>query len=232
MTMPAVPSLFRRLQLISGLACGFFLLLHGLTVAALIVDPGAFDQALFVLRQLYRPTELAEALLVWTPLTLHLLATLAVAFERRQAREVPTASVRWLRRSGTLLLVLLGAHVLVARILPALDGYSASAAYVAFAVENWGWVLPYYLLLAVSGAFHAGMGAAVALGEQGVLRAGLRSQAIAGLTWSVILGLALLVGVGRVALDAPNMDPSFYSSYQRLYDRYLPFLHARNPRVR
>ncbi len=228
----AEPSVFRRLQVWSGLACGLFLLLHVLTVAALVVAPDAFDQALYAMRRLYRPSELVEALLVWTPLALHLLASWAVAAERRRAREVAIPSVRWLRLSGTVLLVLLGVHVLIARILPALDGYSASASYLAFAVENWWWVVPFYLLLAAAGAFHAGMGAAVALGELGWLRAGARARTVAGLTWSVILGLALLAGIGRVALDAPNMDPSYYSSYQRLYERYLPFLHARNPRVR
>lgn len=229
----SAPSLFRRLQIWSGLAAGFFLLLHVLTVAALVVDPRAFDQALFTFRELYRPSELVEALLVWTPLTLHLLSSLAVAVERRRANERPSALLRGVRTSGTLLLLLLGAHVLVARILPAMEGYAASASYLAFAVENWPWVvIPYYLALALAGAFHAGLGAALAVGELGLLRSGERAQTIAGLTWSVLLSLALLSGVGRVALDAPNMDPSFYSSYHRLYERYLPFLHARNPRVR
>lgn len=230
--IPAEPSVFRRLQLWSGLACGIFLVLHVLTVAALVVDPDAFDQALFAMRRIYRPSELVEALLVWTPLTLHLLASLAVAVERRQAREVSSPSVRWLRLSGMVLLLLLGVHVLVARVLPAMEGYSASASYLAFAIENWWWVVPYYLVLVVSGAFHAGMGTALALGELGVFRGGERTRTVAGLTWSVILGLALMAGLGRVVIDAPNMDPSFYASYQRLYERYLPFLHARNPRVR
>lgn len=221
------PTLFRRLQLASGLACGLFLLLHALNVAALVVDPGAFDQALFHLRQVYRPGELVEALLVATPLALHLLASLAVAFERRR---VP-ASRRALAWSGTLLLVLLSGHVLVQRILPALEGYSASASYLAYAVESWPRaVVPYYLALALTGAFHAGTGAAVALGELGWL-GGERARA-AGLAWSCMLALAFVAGFGRVALDAANMDPTYYASYQRLYARYLPFLHAGNPRVR
>lgn len=229
----AAPSLFRRLQLYSGLATGLFLLLHVLNVAALVVDPGAFDQALFVLRQLYRPSELVEALLVWTPLSLHLLSSLAIAVEARRSGARSPSSMRLVRLSGTLLLALLGFHVLVMRILPALEGYSASASYLAFAVENWPWaVIPYYLLLAGAGAFHAGMGAAVALGELGVLGAGDRPRLAAGATWSVLLATALLLGTARVVLEAPNMDPSFYASYQRLYARHLPFLHARNPRVR
>lgn len=228
MTM-AAPSLFRKLQLGSGLATLLFLFLHALNVAALVVDPGAFDQALFALRQLYRPTELVEALLIATPLTLHLLASLAVALEGRPLQE----GRRWLRLSGTLLLLLLGGHVLVARILPSLEGYSASASYLAFAVESWPWVvLLYYLALALAGAFHAGMGAALALSELGWWRASDERRAIAGRAWSLMLALAFVAGLGRVALDAPNMDPSYYASYQRLYERYLPFLHARNPRVR
>lgn len=238
MTMTATPgvsepSIFRRLQQWSGLACGLFLLLHVLTVASLVVDPGAFEAALFKLRELYRPSDLVESLVVWTPLTLHLLASWGVAHERRKDRAIPDLTVRLVRWSGTLLLVLLGVHVLIDRILPGMEGYSATASYVAFAVESWPWwVLPYYLLLVLAGACHAGMGAALALGELGVLVGARRSQRIAGLTWSVILGLALLLGFGRVALDAPNMDPSYYASYQRLYERYLPFLHPQNPRVR
>lgn len=224
-------STLRRLQLFSGLASGFFLLLHGLNVAALVVDPAAFDQALFTFRQLYRPGEFGEALLVWTPLTLHLLASLGVAYERRGVSE--RQSRRWLRGSGTLLLVLLGAHVLVMRVLPSLEGYSASASYLAFAVESWPWALiPYYLTLALAGAFHAGMGAAVALGELGPLGGSERQRTVAGLAWTVMVAIALFLGLGRVALDAPNMDPTYYSSYQRLYEHYLPFMHARNPRVR
>ncbi|HEY9856044.1 MAG TPA: DUF1691 domain-containing protein [Stenomitos sp.] len=226
-------SIFRKLQLVSGLACGFFLFLHVLTVASLVVDPGAFDQVLFTFRQVYRPSEFGEALLVWTPLTLHLLASLGVAFERRQAPERASLSLRWLRWSGTLLLVLLGGHVLVARILPAVEGYSAAASYLAFGFENWPWgMIPYYLLIALAGAFHAGMGASVALGALGVLRGSERLRLITGFTWTGLLALALLLGTCRVMVEAPNMDPTYYSSYQRLYEHNLPWLHARNPRVR
>jgi succinate dehydrogenase/fumarate reductase cytochrome b subunit len=227
------PSLssWARLQRVSGLLALAFLGLHAANVAASVVDPEVFDGVLDAFRNLYRPSEFVEALVVWMPIATHLIASGAVMAERRQAGDLDPSRF-WLRLSGWFLLVAMGLHVFVARFMGSQLEHGGGVSYLAFGIENWpAWTVAYYLVLIVVAAWHVGVGAAIALSDLGLLRQEAPRLAMTGTVWSVILGVVLVAGAGRIVLSARDLNPTFYPSYQRTFDRFMPFMHAHNPRA-
>lgn len=222
-----------RIRQLSGLALLFFLGLHLVNVAAAAVDPGLFDVLLLVFKGLYRPDPIVEGMVVGLPFAVHLVASLVVALERWRDPEPAAPVMHAVRTSGTLLLLLVGLHVLVARVMPGSAGYSDTGAYESFGFENWpGLFIPYYATLAAVAVVHVAAGSAVALRQLGILDGTqARFQATVS-TWVVILAVGVFLGLARLVYGASSADPTFYPAYKVLYDRCLPLMRARNPRER
>lgn len=212
-----------RLQAVSGFAFGMFFFLHVLTIAAAGFDLGAFDDVLDHARFLYRPV---EGILVLLPLVLHLLAGGVRAFERDRRLSL-------VRLSGMVLALMMVGHVLHMRLLPMVSGFGADGSYVSYAVEVWPWLaIPALSALSLLGILHVVTGTMAGVQEFGGFRdASEHRLRVTMLTWGIILMIALSPGVGRLILERGNADPSFYPTYQRMFEKYLPMLKPRNPRA-
>ena len=120
------------------------------------------------------------------------------------------------------------------RVMPMSAGYSASVSYLAYGLEMWPVLATSALLLLLAaGVVHGGFGAVAAIRELGGFpHSSEKSLKVTAWTWALMLAILMTPAVGRLMLEKGNVDPTFYPSYQRLFARYLPFLHPQDPRAR
>jgi len=210
-----------RIQAASGLAFGFFLLLHLATTTAAVGGASAYDGTLALLRRLYRPTLAVELLLVAVPASVHIACAFAVIRERRRRGLAPDAP-RAHRLAGWFLLVAIAGHVFATRIVPTFGSASADFSYLAYSLLNWPALMrPYYVLLAAAGAVHLTLGSGIALRVFGVRRAAVGSVP------ATLAAAAVIAGVMGLVAHAPSASSARFTEFRALYARFLPMLPTR-----
>jgi len=210
-----------RIQAASGLAFAFFLLLHLATTTAALGGPAAYDGTLATLRRLYRPTLAIELALVAMPAVIHIACALVVVRERRHRRTAANAP-RAHRVAGWFLLAAIAGHVFATRVVPAFGRDGADFSYLAYSLLNWPELMrPYYVLLAVAGAVHLTLGAAIALRIFGVRRTA------PGWLPSTTAAALVVAGVIALVLHASAASTARFAEFRALYARFLPVLPTR-----
>jgi succinate dehydrogenase/fumarate reductase cytochrome b subunit len=208
LSSPAWPALQQR----SGLLLSLFLGLHLVNQAAAACGPAVYDPLQAGLRRLYQQP-LVEVVAVLGALAVHIVSSIIVARRRSWSSSSSSSSpsssspsslptwLRWHRRAGRFLAVVIVGHVVATRAPSLLWGEPPGFHGVAFTMQAAPPIfIPYYLLLGVAGVVHGGFGVAIALpGLIGrahglVRRRALRvALGIAGV--AVVLGVLGFAGV-------------------------------------
>ena len=231
------------IQAASGALFAFFLTLHLLTASSGLLGQASYDATLGVLRKLYRPHIVVEVSLIGGSALVHIAC--AVAQMRRRRQIIALRGSWWMkahRLSGYFLLLVLFGHVFATRIAPTLaTGPTATGkadfAFLAYAALSVPWFFwPYYLLLALAGATHLGLGlhlasrilrrktAASSTAAPGAARANSPvGGAPSGMRLAVVLVFAILVvgGVFRILSLAGDASRDRFPEYKALADKLL-----------
>lgn len=148
-----------KLQAVTGLAFGTFLVFHLLNTYLAAFGASAYDGAQQVLRTAYQflPVEA----LILLALGVHLVLGLRAVW--RKPRPV-SGRGRWHRYAGLFLAVVIVGHLLAVRGSSWFFGVYPEFSGLAFSLEAVpGYFYPYYFLLAVAGFYHGLNGAGIAL---------------------------------------------------------------------
>jgi succinate dehydrogenase/fumarate reductase cytochrome b subunit len=215
-----------RAQALSGLVFGAFLCAHLANAAAAALGPASYDGFLGRARGIYQLPPL-EILGIGAGALVHAGCGIRRAIARRRrgpSAASPPAWLRWHRRSGWFLLVVIAGHVAATRGPGLFLDEPADLSYLRFSLETWPlFMVPYYIALYSAGAYHLMHGGLIALNV-----VGLPTPAPTARSARAALGVALAVGLVAVATMAgwlgPEIDTSRYADFRALYERYLPFL--------
>ncbi len=239
---PGRPPLRRLgpIQAASGAVFAAFLCLHLLTASSGLLGVAGYDATLALLRRIYRPHIVVEIVLIGGSAAVHIAC--AVAQMRRRGRVFSLSGPLWMRAhrlSGYFLLLVLFGHVFATRIAPTLavaptaTGRAdfAFLAYAALSAPAFFW--PYYLLLALAGGTHLGLGLHLASRilrrpktEAHTGQDGPRAPqgAPSRLRLAVILTLTAVAtaGVFSILWHASDAPRERFPEYKALADRLLP----------
>jgi succinate dehydrogenase/fumarate reductase cytochrome b subunit len=197
----------------SGLAFALFLALHLLNTLLAPLGPATYDALQVNLRAIYQQP-IIEFGLVFLSLLLHLVCGSIRA--RRRAKRTRWPRIRWQRRAGWVLALLVIGHTLATRGASLVYGVWPGFEGIAFSL-HWipGYFYPYYLLFGLAAAYHGGLGllsAARVLGWR-------PPQMSARRGWIALTGFALLLLAALLAFGGvlfPLEDP-MTSAYAHLY---------------
>lgn len=158
-----------KVQALSGALFAAFLFMHLLNQMLAVLGPRTYDGVQGTLRRGYQ-APVIEVVLVLLPLLVHAGTAIARVWGRRRAQKVALSwRVKLHRFSGYFLLLFFIGHVAATRGASFFFGVFPGFEGVAFTFQ---WVpayfWPYYLMLALSGWYHAVHGLSVALPLFGV----------------------------------------------------------------
>lgn len=226
------------IQAASGAIFALFLFLHLLTAASGLLGPAGYDSTLGALRHLYRPHVAVELVVIGASGTIHIACAIWQMVRRRKVFALK--GPLWMRAhrlSGYFLLLILVGHVFATRIAPTLATAptatgKADFAFLAFAtLKVPGFFWPYYLMLALTGSTHLGLGLHLAsrvLGRRGrATTAGALAPQGSGPSparLALIFGFTALVtaGVFSILWHASDAPRHRFPEYQGLADKLLP----------
>jgi succinate dehydrogenase/fumarate reductase cytochrome b subunit len=198
-----------RIQAISGLAFLTFTVLHLVNTTLGALSPSAYNAFQRALRPLYQHPAI-EIGLVLLPLVVHVVAAIARMRTRRGRSAELSARMRVHRYAGYFLMVFIVGHVGATRLPPLLAGAYPEFEGVAFTFQFLPlWFYPYYVLLALSGLFHAAIGLPLALAALSVrVRPELRRGARFWLPVYAFAALVLLgvAGLGGLLYEVPDLS--------------------------
>lgn len=225
------------IQAASGAVFALFLSLHLLTAASGLLGPTQYDSTLAALRHIYRPHVAVELLVMGTAGSIHIACAVLQMFRRRKI--VNLRGSWWMRAhrlSGYFLLLVIFGHVFATRVAPTLaSGPTATGkadfaflAYASMGAPAFFW--PYYLLLAVAGATHLGLGLhlasrILARPRQGASTDAPRATGGPGhARLAVIFGFAAVVAAGVFCIlwRGPEASRERFPEYKALADKLLP----------
>jgi succinate dehydrogenase/fumarate reductase cytochrome b subunit len=225
------------IQAASGAIFALFLVLHLLTASSGLLGPGAYDATLSALRKLYRPHVAVEIGIMGAAGSVHIACAILQMIRRRKLWSLAGSGyMRAHRLAGYFLLLVIPPHVLATRIAPTLaSGPTATGkadfaflAYASLSVPAFFW--PYYLLLAIAGATHLGIG--LHLASRILLRrrstaAPAASRPTAGPSrarLALIVGFAAVVtaGVFSILWRGHEASRERFPEYKALADKLSP----------
>ncbi len=220
--MPA-QSRLPRVQAISGLIFGFFLVLHLLTTISVLGGTASYDETLRAIRVVYRPILLVELALIGASGFVHIGC--ALVSMRRRKKVIALAGPFWLRAhraSGYFLLLVAIGHALATRVLPVLATEGpADFAFLAFSLLKAPYFfVPYYILLGASGATHLGIG--VHLASRNVRGLPVSAPSRADLAVVGALTVLVVASVLTIIIRAPEANRDNFEALERLYQRAVP----------
>ncbi len=218
-----------RVQAISGLAFGVFLVLHLLNLAVALGGPAAYDAWMAAMRWYYQ-FPLVEIVAVLGAAIVHMVAGVMRILRRRKRvkaagrAEAPSWRVRLHRYSGYFLMAAFAGHVAATRA-PGLMGMPADFAFLSFSLSALpAFFFPYYVLLAASGCYHLAHGTLAALRVIGVrLPRGItaaRSRAF----WRAVAAAAVVSLLGVLALGGvwQRPDPRRVEAWRAFANEVVP----------
>lgn len=215
---PAWPALQQR----SGLLLSLFLGLHLVNQASAAFGPAVYDPLQAALRRLYQQP-LIEVVAVLGALAVHIGASIIVARRRSPSSSSSSSSLssvpawlRWHRRAGRFLAVVIVGHVVATRAPSLLWGEPPGLHGVAFTMQAAPPIfIPYDVLLGVAGVVHGGFGVAIALPgligrARGLVRRRALRVALGIASVAVVLGVLGFAGV-VVDVDADTVRASAFA---------------------
>ena len=212
-----------RIQAASGLVFAIFLGLHLANTLLAPFGPATYNGVQGWLQRAYQQPVI-ELFLVLASLLAHIASGVARARRRPRATDKKIgkrARVRWQRRAGWLLVVVVFMHTIATRGPSLFYGVWLGFEGVAYSIQ-WlpGYFYPYYFLFGVAAAYHGGAGLVRALqifvrpwsGARRRLGAWRLLGRVLLLAFGLLLGLALLALGGQIfAIEDPST-----SDYARL----------------
>jgi hypothetical protein len=211
-----------RVQAVSGLVFGVFLLLHLGNLAAALLGQASYD-AFMRNARLYYQFPLVEIAGVVGAAGVHLGAGVMRILRRRKAAQAdttPTWRVRLHRWSGYYLMAAFAGHVAATR-LPGLFGHPADFSFLTFSLTFAGaFFYPYYALFAASGLYHLTHGTIVGLRVLGVKlpRAATNPRSIPFWAWSALGAVVALAGVLALGGNFFAVDTARFDEWRGVYD--------------
>lgn len=225
------------IQAASGAVFALFLSLHLLTAASGLLGPTQYDSTLATLRHIYRPHVAVELVVMGAAGSIHIACAVLQMIRRRKI--VNLRGSWWMRAhrlSGYFLLLVIFGHVFATRIAPTLaTGPTATGkadfaflAYASMGAPAFFW--PYYLLLAVAGATHLGLGLHLAsriLARPRQTPASDAPRTTGGpgqARLAIIFGFAAVVAAGVFCIlwRGPEASRERFPEYKALADKLLP----------
>lgn len=199
-----------RVQAISGLTFGTFLVVHVANALVATLGPAAHDEVQGALRAVYQAPPV-ELVVVGLALVVHVGA--GVMRARRRRRATAGAETRLHRRLGWALALIVIGHATATRGVSLVYGVWPGFAGVSLTLHEWGaFFYPYYLFFGVAAALHGGVGAARAL--RLLTRRRLAAPAWAGKAALGVFAAALLVALlafGGALFAVPDPRASDYA---------------------
>ena len=215
-----------RGQALSGLAFGLFLTLHLANTVAGAWGEASYNAFLGTARAFYQFPPI-EILGVAGAAIVHGTYGVRRGLRRRRRRRegiepVAPAWLRWHRRSGWFLLLVLVGHVGATRGPGLVADLPAEFSFLRFSLNTWPLLWPYYFLLFSAGLYHLLHGGAIALHV-----AGLAVGPPTARRARVLLLLGLLGGgAGVLSMGGAwgEADTGRDPAYRSFYEEYLPFM--------
>jgi succinate dehydrogenase/fumarate reductase cytochrome b subunit len=155
-----------RIQAQTGIVLALYLAMHLTNTLTALGGEGAYDGFQRVVRYVYQ-NPVAEILLLGS-IVVHIIVGV-MRYRRRTAGEKITLRIRLHRYAGYFLALFIAGHVLATRMPAVLYDIHVGFRALSYTMHRFpGYFIPYYMLLALSGLYHAVHGTYVALGTLGV----------------------------------------------------------------